>query len=212
MPRKATVTGLDLAAVNSGFCKIEAHLTADGQISVEVLDHEPIELKRKDCVGRFELAPKVADLALGSDLVAIEDYAMRVGKSNTTAYQCGEFVGPTKAHLISHGINMLIVPPTSMRSMLGVPTGPAGKKFIMAWVKERFGFVPEYGREKQRSDVADACVHAYIGAIYYFIQSGWIDGSMLTDREHRIFYGVKDHRKSKQFVGLLDRDGIYLEN
>jgi len=180
-------------------------------IKVTILDHRPIELIRKDCIGRFELAPQVAELAKGSDIVAVEDYAMRVGSTNTTAYQCGEFVGPTKAHLLNSGLNLLLVPTTTMRSMLHVPTGKDGKKFIMRWVEENFGFAPEYGREKQRSDVADAFVHAYIGAIYWFATHNMLDESNLNEREHRIFYGNPDPRKTKRFVGLLERDNIFIE-
>lgn len=206
--KTVTVTGLDLAAVNSGMCRIEARAAAKGAwppLEVEVLDHEPIELKRKDPMGRLELAERVAGLPKSSDLVAVEDYVRRVGKTNTTAYECGEFVGPTKAMLNHNGYDVLLVPTTTMRSLLKVPTGKDGKKFIMRWVAVNFGFEPPYGREKQRSDVADAFVHAYIGALYWFLREGIIGREDLSEREIRTFYGHPGPPKSKVFVGVLQR-------
>lgn len=211
-----TVTGLDLAAVNSGMCRIEARAAADGSwppLEVTVIDHQPIELKRKDFVGRAELAMETAPLASGSDLVAIEDYVRRVGKTNTTAYECGEFIGAVKHLVHRQGLDMLLVPTTTMRSLLKVPTGKDGKKFIMRWVAENFGFDPPYGREKQRSDVADAFVHAYIGALYWFLTNRHLERQHLNEREQRTFYGHPGPPKSKIFVGVLQRpqDELYIK-
>lgn len=177
-------------------------------MEVKVIDHLPIELKRKDFVGRAELAMEVAPLAEGSDLVAVEDYIRRVGKTNTTAYECGEFVGAVKHLVHRKGLDMLLVPTTTMRSLLKVPTGKDGKKFIMRWVEENFGFKPPYGREKQRSDVADAFVHAYIAALYWFLTNGVLGAEDLNEREHRTFYGNPDPRKAHFFIGVLQRTDI----
>lgn len=195
-------------------CKIKARAVPGSwpPVEVEVIDHKPIELTRKDFVGRAELAMETAPLAAGSDLVAIEDYVRRVGKTNTTAYECGEFIGAVKYQLHLLNRNMLLVPTTTMRSLLKVPTGKDGKKFIMRWVAEHFGFEPPYGREKQRSDVADAFVHAYIGSLYWFLTHGVLGEEHLDEREHRTFYGHPGPPKSKIFVGVLQRpqDDIFI--
>lgn len=214
MSRTITVTGLDLAAVNSGFCKVKACAVSSWPpLDVQVIDYAPIELEDKTPLGRLDLAKEVSLRVSGSDdLVALEDYARRVGSTNTTAYECGEFVGPAKAYLHKKGSDVLLVPPTTMRSLISVPKGKEGKSFIQKWVKETFDFVPECRREKQRSDVADAFMHAYIGALYWFAANGGLfDGIHLNDREYRIIYGNEDHRKTKNFIGLLDRPHILVK-
>lgn len=177
-------------------------------VDVEVVAHRPIELTRKDFVGRAELAVETATLAAGSDLVAVEDYVRRVGKTNTTAYECGEFIGAVKYLVHRDDLDMLLVPTTTMRSLLKVPTGKDGKKFIMRWVEENFGFKPPYGREKQRSDVADAFVHAYIAALYWFLTNGVLSREDLNEREQRTFFGNPDPRKAHFFLGVLQRTDI----
>lgn len=211
--RTITVSGLDLAAVNSGYCRVEARANSGAwpPVEITVLEHQPIELKRKDFVGRAELAVETAALAAGSDLVAIEDYVRRVGKTNTTAYECGEYVGAVKHLVHRQGLDILLVPTTTMRSMLKVPTGKDGKKFIMRWVEESFGFKPPYGREKQRSDVADAFVHAYIAAVYRFLREGVLTMGDLNEREHRTFYGNPDPRKAHFYLGILEKPDIHIK-
>lgn len=207
--RTITVAGLDLAAVNSGYCRIKARAVPQWPpLEIEVLDHSPIELKDKTPQGRLHLAGNTATRVHVGDLVVLEDYAKRVGSTNTTAYECGEFVGPVKAHLWESGFDVLLIQASTMRSLLGVPKGAAGKKFILKWVEDTYGFKPPYGREKQRSDVADAFVHAYIAALWWFAKQGDIDPQILTEREKRIIFGNPDPRKTKNFVGLLDRDEI----
>jgi hypothetical protein len=194
-------------------CQVEARAVSNTwpPIAVNVVAHKAIELTRKDFVGRADLATETALLTQGSDLVAIEDYVRRVGKTNTTAYECGEYVGATKNLVHRAGLDMLLVPTTTMRSLLKVPTGKDGKKFIMRWVEENFGFKPPYGREKQRSDVADAFVHAYIGALYWFLTNRVLCREDLSEREQRTFYGNPDPRKAHFFLGVLQRTDIHIK-
>ena len=196
------MSGLDLAAVNSGYCRIvAASISSPPGLEVEPLAFDAIVPEEKTFLGRLELAKRVSKLVEGSDLVVLEDYARRIGRSNTTAYECGEFVGQVKERVIAQGIPLLIVPPTTMRSYVGAARN-SGKFVMEEWAEEVYGFASGLSTMKKRSDVADAFIHCTIGALYYFAKTGKLEREVVDPRQSRIIYG------DGKMEGLIDRSGV----
>lgn len=200
--KSLVVSGLDLAAVNSGFCKIRATLQKK-KLSVTVLEYASLVPESKDFFGRLNLADKIAKMVEQSDLIALEDYARRVGSTNTTAYECGEFVGQVKCKLYRNKVPIIMIPPTSMRSFVGIKRNDP-KSVVENWAEKNFGFSPKLGRQKQRSDVSDAFAHCVIASLYYFAKTLQIGSNTLDTQQQRIIFG------DKKLEGLVDRPNILI--
>jgi hypothetical protein len=91
-----------------------------------------------------------------------------------------------------------------MRSFVEVGAGEK-KDAIMSQVYERFGFNSKAPRKGERSNIADAFLHAYIGSCVYYAREGAIT-SQLKPSEKRVVYG-----DSKKMIGLLERTVITRE-
>jgi len=195
------IMGLDLAAANSGLCVIEAHYP---NYSFTVLAEEAMHHPMDDFRNRVDAANYVLFLAQehSVDVVAMEDYAMRFGKTNTSGFQYGEVGGMVRKTLYEAGIPFYTTPPTSMRSFMEAPPR-SDKDFLEKQALARLGFVSKASTKKKRSDITDAFIHAHIGALVHIIRNTEDLNYSLTDAEHRILYG------DKKIIGLKDRDGIY---
>lgn len=176
--KKAIIMGLDTAAVNSGVCIIEAKpLKKDPHVSCEVFFESGfVHGPKNEYSERAKFADIVKGLALSHkvDFVSIEDYAARIGPTNTSAYQHGETVGMVKKALWEANIPLMLVGPTPMRSFMSVPTRlpDSGKQFIMDWAKENYGFESAMTNQNKRSNATDAFIHCLIASMAYFHLSG----------------------------------------
>jgi hypothetical protein len=201
------VMGLDLAAVNSGCCVIEARPLGEYPfIQVECLYEAAIQC-RGDFVQKASLARSLANRVhfgeeeVGLHLVAIEDYARRVGGTNTTAYEHAELGGLAKTSIHYTGVPMLIVPPTSMRSFVGAAPR-SGKDVMMDKAKEIWDFTASSTRKPERSNICDAFIHAVIGTLVILAKFDILEAGQLQPHEDRIIFGAGS------IVGLIDREGI----
>lgn len=173
----------------------------------EILCQDPIEVPR-EFIPMVALARDLVNRVVSfyPNLVVIEGYVPAMGSFNTTAIQQAEFISQVKAHLIGLGQNVLIVPPTTMRSFVKIPPNQKdkGKKHIMKVAEEHYGFVAEYSLAKKRSDVTDAFTHAVIGSHVAMAKLGWIVGDLLK-HEQKVIYGDTNQNKKNPMIGLIHR-------
>lgn len=199
------VAGLDLAAVNSGLCVIEA-TTQDGHppLQYNVLSQQAIK-NEPGFVGRVKAAKDVFEeiSKYSVDMVALEECVPVGGDSNTTGLQQSAFLEIVMYLLYEADIPMMIVPPTTMRSFIQASTGKQRKKSIMKNAYDRYEFNAKHPRQGERSNITDAFVHSYIGACVLFGRDGKLTGNLLPAEKH-VVYG-----NSKKMIGLLDRN-IYI--
>lgn len=194
------VMGLDLAAANSGVCIIEARYPL---YSFTVVHEEALHHPMSSFVNRADAADYIGYLASEHkiDFAAMEDYAMRFGKTNTSGFQYGEVGGMVRKVLYDKGVPFYVTPPTSMRSFMGAPPG-SDKDFLQDQALDRLGYASTASTKKKRSDITDAFIHAHIGALIHILRNNELVYD-LTDAEHRILYG------DKKVVGLKDREGTF---
>lgn len=197
------VMGLDLAAANSGLCVIEAHYP---DYSFQVIHEEALHHPMSSFTNRVDAANYIEYLVTEHDVevAAIEDYARRFGRTNTSGYEHGEVGGMVRKVLYEMGCPFYIIPPTSMRSFMEVPP-KSPKDFLQDQALARLGFESKASTKKKRSDITDAVIHAHIGSLLHILRAGELNYS-LTDAEHRIIYG------DNKLEGLKDRDGIYYDS
>lgn len=197
--------GLDIAAVNSGMCIIEARCLSEYPW-IEIVD--TYEEWHYSDLGSFQdrmrVSSRISEFQTDDynvDLVVLEDYAKRMGKTNTSAYEHAELCSLIKAFTIASGKPMLIIPPTTMRSFMAIPNGlkDKGKQMIIDNVKEIYGFESKAPRKNQRSNITDAFVHAVIGALVIYGINGILVEEELDDQAKKLLFG-----KGKT-TGILDR-------
>jgi len=198
------VLGLDLAAANSGSSVIEVQ---HPNYSFQVIHEEALHHPMASFVNRVEAANYVLFLAEQHevDLVVLEDYARRFGRTNTSGYEHGEVGGMVRKGLHEAGYPFYVIPPTSMRSFMEVPP-KSPKDYLETRALERLGFESKASTKKKRSDITDSVIHAHIGSLVHILRT---DGELdypLTDAEHRIIHG------DGKLEGLKDRDGIYYDS
>ena len=194
------VMGLDLAAVNSGLCVIEV----GPSLEYEVIYEEALKHPKDDFENRIQAAQHIRKLAkkYRLDLVVIEDYAYRVARNNTSAYQHGEIGGMVRKVLFEDGYTIFIIPPTTMRSFMEVP--PKSKKtFLMDQAKTKMGFEATGTNQLVRGNITDAFIHAYTGAATKFAEDGSLEEGALDAAQHRVVFG------DDKFDGLLEREGLW---
>lgn len=194
--------GLDLAAANSGTSILDVHYP---DYSFEVIHEEALHHPMASFVNRIDAANYVGYLVQEHDveLVALEDYARRFGRTNTSGYEHGEIGGMVRKVLYELGCPFYIIPPTSMRSFMEVPP-KSPKDYLETRALERLGFESKASTKKKRSDITDSVIHAHIGSLVHILRTGELNYNF-TDAEERIIYG------DKKIEGLKDRDGIYYE-
>jgi len=192
--------GLDLAAANSGVCIIDSHYP-DYSFTVlleDSLNHPMVDFRnRVDAANYILFIAKEHDV----DIVAMEDYAMRFGSTNTSGFQYGELAGMVKKVLYEAKIPFYVTPPTSMRSFMQAPPR-SPKDFLETQALSRLGYKSSASTKKKRSDITDAFLHAHIGSLIHISRNNELNYT-LTDAESRILYG------DKKIIGLKDRDGNY---
>lgn len=193
------VMGLDLAAVNSGLCVIEAH---HPEYAFKVLHEEAFRHPKDDFRNRIAVSNSILGVARTHNptVVAIEDYARRFGRTNTSGIEHAEVGGMTKKTLHEAGFRIFVIPPTSMRSFMGAPP-KSPKDYLIERAKDRLGYESDASNQTKRSNITDALIHAHIGALLYLAKYGNLVYD-LTKAENRILYG------DKKLEGLVDRSNI----
>jgi len=210
MPPKSEirVLGLDIAAVNSGVCVTKALHRKQGAPQFEALFecglvHGPL----RDHTERSKAADVIKGLALQHKVTfaVIEDYAMRLGPNNTSAYQAGESAGMVKKALWESSVPFIVVPPTSMRSFLQVPSRlpDSGKQFIIDAAEEKFGFKSEQTNQNKRSNATDAFIHTVIGSYVYYHFEGRDLGELPKEQQEIL------HGNGKKMAGLVNMPELY---
>lgn len=196
------IMGLDLAAANSGICIIKAHYPS---YSFSILHQEALHHSMDDARNRIDASNYIGFLCgeHGVDVVSMEDYARRFGRTNTSGYEHAELGGMVKKTLFELGVPFYVVPPTSMRSFMDVPT-KSDKEYLQFVAEARLGFKSTASTKKKRSDITDAFIHAHIGSLIHISRNNELDYDML-DSEKRILLG------DNKIVGLKDREGIYYD-
>lgn len=201
--------GLDIAAVNSGMCIIEARPLSEYPW-IEIVDtyEEWHYADLGSFQDRMRVASRISEFSTDDynvDLVVLEDYAKRIGKTNTSAYEHAELCSLIKAFTISSGKRMLIIPPTTMRSFMAIPNGlkDKGKQMIIDNVKETYGFESKAPRKNQRSNITDAFVHSVIGALVIYGMNGTLDEEELDEQAKKLLFG----KGAK--TGILERPQLY---
>lgn len=199
---EVVVMGLDLAAANSGLCIIKAHYP---NYSFEVTHEEALHHPMDSFINRVDAANYINFLAVDNkvDIVVMEDYAMRFGRTNTSGFQYGEMGGMVRKTLYETNIPFYVIPPTSMRSFMEVPP-KSDKEFLVAQARNRLGFESGASTKKKRSDITDAFIHAHIGSLVHILRN-WQLEYELTEAERRILHG------DNKLTGLKERDGIYYD-
>lgn len=199
------VAGLDIAAVNSGFCIIEAS-TRDGHppLEYEIL-HQQAVTNESGFVGRAKSAKMIVEkiLEVGVDMVALEE-CVPIGGNNTSGLQQSGFLEMVMYLLYEADIPMMLIPPTTMRSFIQAKTGGMRKKSIMENAWERYEFRASHSRQGERSNITDAFLHAYIGACTLFGREGKLTSNLLP-AEKNVVYG------KNKMIGLVDRSHIYIQ-
>lgn len=198
-PHPLRVLGLDLAAANSGLCCIDVEYP---KYSYKVLKQEGFRHPISDFRNRVDVTNTILEIAeeLEPNLVVIEDYAMRFGKTNTSGYQHAEVGGMVKKCLHEAGFTIYIIPPTTMRSFMVIPPR-SPKDLLETKAEERLGFVAEASTKKKRSDITDAFIHAHIGSLVWLEKYASLEYD-LTKSERRVIYG------DDKLEGLVDRSTI----
>lgn len=194
------VMGLDLAAAHSGLCVIEAHYP---KYRFKVLAEEGLHHPIDDFKNRIDAANYILFTAKehSVDFIAMEDYALRIGRTNTSGFQYGELGGMVRKTLYEANIPFYVIPPTSMRSFMCVPP-KSPKDYLEKMALARLGFESAASTKKKRSDITDAFIHAHIGSLVHIIKTSTLDYD-LEAAEKRILYG------DKKIIGLIDREKVY---
>lgn len=201
--------GLDIAAVNSGLSIIEAQTSPEHPfIKVTPLYEEWLYVNKESFPDRIRAATRIANHAVDNynvDFVVLEDYARRMGKTNTSGLQQAELCALIKGFLFASKVPVIIIPPTTMRAFLGVPRGlkDNGKQFIMDIARIRYDFESKAPRKNQRSNITDAFIHAVLGSFVVFDKAGMLDVD-LGHEETRVLRG-----DGKKMIALKDRDEIF---
>lgn len=209
MNDKLRIMGLDIAAVNSGLCIIEAEVQPEHPfVKVTPIYEEWLYAKKDSFPDRMRASSRISTHAIENynvDFVVLEDYARRVGKTNTSAYEHAELCGLIKALLFASKVPVIIIPPTTMRSFMAIPSGlpDKGKQFIMDVAKIRYDFESKAPRKNQRSNITDAFIHSVIGSLVIFDKAGKIEGE-LGAAESKILRG-----DGKKIVPLGEREEIF---
>lgn len=191
--------GLDLAGANSGLCVVKAHYP---KYSYEVLHEEAFHHPMVDFRNRAAASSAILKLAekYKPDVIAIEDYARRFGKTNTSGYEHAEVGGMTKKALHEAGFLIYIIPPTSMRSFMDAPP-KSPKEILVELAASRQGFTSSAKTKKDRGNITDAFIHAHIGSLLYIVKNFTLEYN-LTPAEDRIINGTA------KFEGLKDRSNV----
>lgn len=188
-----------MAAVNCGYAFIEASPQSGyPPLDFNVLAEGPVTIG-KSFEARVEGAKEIVELIKKHkpDLVGLEDYAARVGQ-NTTLIQYAELSSLVKYMIYELDIPIIVTPPTTFRSWIGVKSG-SKKDVIMSLAYEKYGFHSKASRKNERSNATDAFCHAYIAAEVFFAGEGKLSAN-LKPNEKKAIYG-----DSKKMVGQLNR-------
>jgi hypothetical protein len=196
------VGGFDLASVSSGVTYI--HGEWDGrQVALEAIQERAYRLEN-NFVSHYEGAKHMLDDSLkfqqqyGLDLCAVEDYTLQ--SLSMVSFSIGEVGGLVRGFHFGAGFPILLNRPVIMRSFAAdgrkIPKGPPGKRALVAWAEEDFGYTSSCKYVKQRSDCSDAFLHAVIGVFTLMFLDG-VSFDIISPKR-------QDTWRNKKQTGILD--------
>ena len=125
------VLGLDASLRSTGYA-----YTQNGTLVSGVIEPGKLTQSWRLCYIRNQLS-KLLQKASPS-LVVLEDYAMGAGgRNNNNVFKMGELGGVIKLYLWESGVDVLLVAPTTMKSVIAL-SGRADKKDISRALASRF--------------------------------------------------------------------------
>lgn len=125
----ARVIGIDASLSSTGYA-----YTYNGKLITGCITTHPLKGPHRLFYTRLQLG-KILDLA-NPTLAVVEDYAM--GARGNNMFHIGELGGVLKVLLWERGIDLITVPPTTMKSVIALD-GRADKAKIAMALKVRFG-------------------------------------------------------------------------
>lgn len=202
LTREVFVEGFDLASVSSGVVLVSGKW--DGrEVSIVPL-YERAYTVENNFPSRYEHAKLMAAETVRLhaqyhiDLLAIEDYLLNI--VSHVSFSMGEFGGLVRGFHFQEGFPILLNKPQIMRSFVAdgrkIPPREAGKRQLVTWAKEDFGFVSQQRLVKQRSDCSDAFLHAVLG-VYTLLFMRGVPLNVLSEKRQGIWV-------NKKINGILD--------
>ena len=196
------VGGFDLASVSSGV--VYVNVSWDGREVVITPLYERAYRVENTFPGHYDCAHTMLEESLdirqrfGLDLVAIEDYTLQ--SMSHVSFSIGEMGGLVRGFHFLEGLPILLNRPAVMRSFAAdgrkIPPKMAGKRKLVEWAEEDFGFVSKQRLVKMRSDCCDAWWHAVIGVYTLMFMNG-VPLNVLSPKRQTIWV-------NKKISGILD--------
>lgn len=195
------VVGFDIASINSGLVVVKVQLHDAGNLTTIVL-HEQAFIAENNFHSRYQIGLAMVRVVRRVDYVqlcVVEDYINAV--FSHVSFSLAELNGIVRCFLFSYGYSLMLNVPGRMRSFVTsaftppvkLQKGKKGKQDLILCVKELYNYQPQVG--KGTSDCVDAFVHAVMGAIAYFLETGqYVD---LTTKQSLLYHNEKGN-------GLLD--------
>jgi hypothetical protein len=193
---------MDLASVSSGVVLVSGKW--DGrEVSITPL-YEKAYTVKNDFPSHFYAAQEMLAETMRLhekyciDLIAVEDYLML--SSSQVSFSIGEFGGLVRGFHFEDGFPLLLNKPPVMRSFAAdgrkIRPKAAGKRDLVDWAKEDFGFASQQRLAKQRSDCADAFWHAVLG-VYTLLFIQGVPLNVLSEKRQGVWV-------NKKINGILD--------
>lgn len=202
MAKAYLVGGFDLASVSSGVTYVRGEVDK-GKVVIAAVQERAYRLEN-NFVSHYEGAKCMLSDSLkfkqqyGLELCAIEDYTLQ--SLSLVSFSIGEVGGLVRGFHFDAGFPLLLNRPSTMRSFAAdsrkIPKGPPGKRALVEWVKEDFGYTSSCKYAKQRSDCSDAFLHAAIGVLTLMFLDG-VPLDIISPKR-------QDTWRNKKGTGLLD--------
>jgi hypothetical protein len=204
MRTEVFVGGFDTASVASGVSYVMGSWDGAEAVEFEFIYERAYKIENT-FVSRYKYSQCMLEDSLsikdkfGLDLCSIEDY---INTANShVSFSMGEFGGLVRGVHYAAGFPLLLTRPVIMRSFIAdgrkLQTGQAGKRQLVQWVKEDFGFESKMKYAKERSDCSDATIHAIIG-VYTLLFLNGAPLELLSVKRQETF------KHPKKCTGILD--------
>jgi hypothetical protein len=196
------VGGFDLASVSSGVTYVRGEVDK-GKVVIAAVQERAYRLEN-NFVSHYEGAKCMLEDSLkfkqqyGLELCAIEDYTLQ--SLSMVSFSIGEVGGLVRGFHFGAGFSILLNRPVVMRSFAAdsrkIPKGAPGKRALVAWAEEDFGYVSSCKYVKQRSDCSDAYWHAVMGVLTLMFLDG-VPLDVISLKRQTVW-------RSKKQTGILD--------
>ena len=196
------VGGFDLASVSSGVTYVRGEVV-QSKVVIAAIQERAYRIEN-NFVSHYEGAKCMLTDSLkfkqqyGLDLCAIEDYTLQ--SLSMVSFSIGEVGGLVRGFHFDAGFPLLLNRPVIMRSFAAdsrkIPKGPPGKRALVAWAEEDFGYTSSCKYAKQRSDCSDAFLHAAMGVLTLMFIDG-VPLDIISPKRQAIW-------RNKKQTGILD--------